>query len=267
MIYSESFLSQAESRGAPCLTKLRLTANVKRPIVKLFREAGWIDTGHGFEGAEASLKLTGWSRPRRVVVLRRLIHGDIAVTDGSPQLDLTFIETTDTAKRYEYAVLVTSLPHEILTIAQLYRDRADSENCFDELKNQWGWGGYTTSDFKPCRLVSPMAALVYNWWSIFVRLARPHKHHEAITSRPLLLHGLARQTKHPGKTTLTISNHHAKTPLIQAALQALTMFLGHIRSSTEQLRTGDRMKLIIRQTFRAFLDKLKPVPLRLMASS
>lgn len=264
---NESFLSQAESRGAPYLTKLRLTANVKRLITKLFREAEWVDAGHGFEGTDASIKLTGWSRPRRVVVLRRLIHVDIAVTDDSPQLGLAFIETTDTAKRYEYAVLVTSLPHEILTIAQLYRDRADCENCFDELKNQWGWGGYTTSDLKPCRLVSRMVALVYNWWSIFVRLARPHKHHEAITSRPLLLHGVARQTKHAGKTTLTISNHHAKTPLIQAALQALTMFLDRIRSSTEQLRTGDRIKLIIRQAFRAFLDKLKPVPLRLTASS
>lgn len=264
---NESFLSQAESRNAAHLTKLRLTANVKRLITKLFREAEWVDAGHGFEGTDASIKLTGWSRCRRVVVLRRLIHGEIAVTDNSHQTDLSFIETADTAKRYEYAVLVTSLPDEVLTIAQLYRDRADCENCFDELKNQWGWGGYTTSDLKPCRLVSRMVALVYNWWSIFVRLARPHKHHEAITSRPLLLHGVARQTKHAGRTTLTISNHHAKTPVMQAALQALTMFLSRIRSSTEQLLVGDRMKLIIRQAFSAFLDKLKPLPPPIQATA
>jgi hypothetical protein len=30
-------------------------------------------------------------------------------------------------------VLVTDLDHELLTLAQLYRDRADSENAFDEL--------------------------------------------------------------------------------------------------------------------------------------
>ena len=36
---------------------------------------------------------------------------------------------------YEYAVLVTSTSHAILTLAQLYRDRADAENNFDELKN------------------------------------------------------------------------------------------------------------------------------------
>ncbi|MCN4143637.1 MAG: hypothetical protein LC437_06205 [Thiohalomonas sp.] len=37
-----------------------------------------------------------------------------------------------------------------------------------------------------------MIALICNWWNLFVRLAIPHKHHEAITSqaitsRPLLL--------------------------------------------------------------------------------
>ena len=32
-----------------------------------------------------------------------------------------------------------SLDSEILTIGQLYRDRADCENSFDKLKNQWGW--------------------------------------------------------------------------------------------------------------------------------
>ena len=34
---------------------------------------------------------------------------------------------------YEYAVLVTSLDHEVLAIAQLYRNRAEAENIFDEL--------------------------------------------------------------------------------------------------------------------------------------
>jgi hypothetical protein len=28
--------------------------------------------------------------------------------------------------------------YEILSLGQLYRDRADAENAFDELKNQWG---------------------------------------------------------------------------------------------------------------------------------
>ena len=66
---NEGFLVEAEKRKADCLTKLRLTANVKRFITKLFHEADWADAGQGFEGAESSLKLTGWSKARRVVVL------------------------------------------------------------------------------------------------------------------------------------------------------------------------------------------------------
>ena len=48
----------------------------------------------------------------------------------------------------------------MLSIAQLYRDRADGENAFDELKNQWGWGGFTTKDLARCRLTARMVALV-----------------------------------------------------------------------------------------------------------
>ena len=78
----------------------------------------------------------------------------------------------------------------MVSIVQHYRDRADCENNFDEIKNQWGWGGFVTQKLKPCRLIARMIALIYNWWSLFVRLAEPDKHYEAIVSRPLLLHGV-----------------------------------------------------------------------------
>jgi hypothetical protein len=258
---NEGFLSEAEKRNAHYLTKLRLTANVKRFITKLFHEADWVDAGQGFEGAESSLKLTGWSKERRVVVLRRPFSGEVAfsVQEGPAQLPLFFIDIPGTMKRYEYAVLVTSLPLEILSIAQLYRDRADSENCFDELKNQWGWGGYTTQDLKRCRLVSRLVALVYNWWSLFVRLACPEKHSEAITSRPLLLHGVSKQTSHAGQTTITISSSHAKSQFVQSALQVLSEFLARLKSTAEQLNVAARMRLITRHAFRIFLDRMPPI--------
>ena len=253
---NEGFLAEAEQRNAPYLTKLRLTTNVKRCMTRLFREADWVSAGKGFEGAESRLKLTGWSRERRVIVLRRPLAGEVAlVEDGPVQLQLSFIEGPETMKRYEYAVLVTSLSAEILSVAQLYRDRADCENCFDELKNQWGWGGFTTKDLKRCRLTSRLVALVYNWWNLFVRLAQPKKHAEAITSRPLLLHGVARQTKHAGQTTLTITSSHARSQVVQSALRALSVFLGLLKDSAEQLRPLDRLRLITQQAFRYFLGK------------
>ena len=71
-------------------------------------------------------------------------------------------------------VLVTHTQHLRLTLAQLYRDRADAENNFAELKNQWGWCGFTTQNIARYRLMARMVALVYNGWSLFVRLAQPH---------------------------------------------------------------------------------------------
>ena len=111
--------------------------------------------------------------------------------EDSGQLMLPFVEANRKRGKeitgYEYAVLVTNSRYEILTLGQLYRDRADAENAFDELKNQWGWGGYTTHDLHRCQLAARAVALIYNWWSLFVRLAHPEARREAITSRPWLM--------------------------------------------------------------------------------
>ncbi len=40
---------------------------------------------------------------------------------------------------YEYIVLVTNTDLSLSAVAQAYRDRADCENVFDEIKNQWFW--------------------------------------------------------------------------------------------------------------------------------
>lgn len=251
---SESVMSEAEVREQPYLTKLRLTKNVKGLIKKLFHSGGWEDAGQGWEGLEDTLTLQGWSRARRVVVLRRKLTGEMLLTGKDDRQDeFAFIEGNVPTARYEYAVLVTSTQYEILTLAQLYRDRADAENNFDELKNQWGWGGFTTQDLARCRLMARMVALVYNWWTLFVRLAQPHKHFEAISSRPLLLHGVATQTRHAGQTRLTITSTHAKQSTIQAVLTNLAGFLASLKATAEQLTDAQRFRLILSRAFAKFI--------------
>lgn len=251
---NESVISEAEARNQPYLTKLRLTKKVKTLIQKLFGSHDWTEAGQGWEGLEDTLTLSGWCRARRVVVLRRKLTGEMLVTGKDDcQDEFAFIESAKPTARYEYAVLVTSTTYEILALAQLYRDRADAENNFDELKNQWGWGGFTTQDLARCRLMSRMVALVYDWWTIFVRLAQPHKHFEAITSRPLLLHGVATQTRHAGQTRLTITSMHAKQPKIQSVLTALASFLAKLKSTAEQLSVAERLNAILRRAFAKFM--------------
>src|SRR6267378_7702348 len=123
------------------------------------------------------------------------------------------------------AALVTSLDAELLTLGQLYRDRGDCENAFDELKNQWGWGGFTTHDLKRCRLLAGSVALIFNWWSLFVRLADLDHRPEAITSRPLLMQAIARQTRHAGQMTLTLSSTHGDQHEARRAYLRIAGFL------------------------------------------
>jgi hypothetical protein len=85
--------------------------------------------------------------------------------EASGQLLFGFAEIDSSHEIWEYAVLATSLASEILTIGQLYRDRADCENGFDELKNHWAWGGFTTRDLKRCRLMARCVVLAFNWWN------------------------------------------------------------------------------------------------------
>lgn len=68
---SESVLREAAARAQPYLTKLRLTKHVKALIKTLFRANHWEETGYGWDGGTDRLMLSGWSRARRVVVLRR----------------------------------------------------------------------------------------------------------------------------------------------------------------------------------------------------
>jgi hypothetical protein len=96
----------------------------------------WVKAGQGWQAAESELRLTGWGRARRVVVLRRRLKKNLAVLSQSQQapLQLSFAELTDDVAVYEYSVLVTSLDNEMLSVAQLYRDRADAENILTNLK-------------------------------------------------------------------------------------------------------------------------------------
>ena len=251
---NEGNMASCEAAELDYLFKLRLTKGARQLAERLAGRDGWQDAGQGWWGIEAELRLHGWSRTRRVVVLRRLLPETVALTrseDG--QGDLFWADAQPGTRVWEFAVLATSLDLEVRSIAQLYRDRADAENGFDELKNQWGWGGFTTRDLKRCRHMARLIALIYNWWSLFVRLADPDHHREAITTRPLLLHGIARQTHHAGQTRLTVTSSHGRRRAVVAALRRITGFFRSLMRSAEQLSTEDRWHRILAEALKKYL--------------
>src|SRR6202171_6441043 len=255
---TERAMEGTEQREIPYVFKLKQSVNVKKLIAKIMRHDHWVDAGQKWQGLDTELQLSGWSKKRRVVVLRRPLREGVTEEKKSKrkaakQLNLDLPEATYRGVLYEYAVLVTSLKDEVRTIAQHYRDRGDSENNFDELKNQWAWGGFTTHDRKRCQVMARITALVYNWWTIFMRLGIPDKHAEAITSRPLALYGIARRTRHSNQTTVEVTSTHSKAGPMAQALNQVSGLLKRIKATAEQFTQPARWRLILSAAFQRFL--------------
>jgi len=253
---NEDIIDVCEQRGLRYLLRLRKTANVKRLIERLFRREDWTratEASQGWQAIEDELRLSGWSRARRVVVLRRRIKHDIALTGkkrGTQDNDqlvlaLPHDEVQDNAQVWEYTVLATNTEYDIAAIGQLYRDRCDCENGFDELKNQWGWGGFTTQDMHRSQVTARAVALVYNWWSWYVRAANPQARREALTSRPLLLAAVGRAASSGNQTTLYLTPMHAEVGLIKSMIANVHAAIRHVRAVAEQLPKTDRWATLL----------------------
>ncbi|HEX5880865.1 MAG TPA: transposase [Actinomycetota bacterium] len=72
---SEPTMASCEQRGVDYLFKLRMTRGV-RQVVEKSMDGRWEDAGQGWSGREGRLRLSGWSRSRRVVLLRRRLPDD-----------------------------------------------------------------------------------------------------------------------------------------------------------------------------------------------
>ena len=251
---NEKMMSGAEERGVAYLFKIRRTKGVVQLISRLGargEKSDWRPAGQGWEGVESQLQLQGWSRERRVIVLRRKLKERPEAKDESAQMQIPGWALQDKGGDwYEHAVLVTSWEEkELMAVAQAYRDRADTENMFDELKNQWGWTGFSTQDLKRSQLMARMVALIFNWWSLYTRIATQNKHGEAITTRPMFLQGIARHTQHANQTYMSISSLHAKVRKLANVMATISNWLKSFRKSAEQLLETARWPALLRLIF------------------
>lgn len=236
---SDSVMGQLEDEGLNYLFKLKKHKKVKELIYKAHNEPGWQLFKDNWE-AKADVLEFGKDRiERRVILVRRRIQNDkfiVAEDTRAPrQLSIATIEEPENFKLYEYSVLVTNLEDELVSIVQHYRDRADCENVFDEIKNQWGWGGFTTKDIKTSQLMSRIIALIYNWWNLFVRLVNEDGYIEAIKSRPLLLTGVGRLTESGRQKRLVITSQHAWSSKAQEQLSRVSRLFSVWKADAPQL--------------------------------
>jgi hypothetical protein len=109
---NEGVMAAMETLGQAYLFKLRQTSGVKRLIERQWSRRDWQAVGQGFDAVETTLHLSGWSRARRVVVLRRRIRDRlVAEVQGNPpsgQQTLLFADAKEDTRLWEYAVLVST---------------------------------------------------------------------------------------------------------------------------------------------------------------
>jgi hypothetical protein len=142
---NQDIIEVCEKRDRRYLLRLRKTTNVKRLLERLFNRQDWTqasEASQGWQAIEDHLRLSGWSKERRVVVLRRRIKRDVALTakrgdKGQQLLALGFDEAQDDTQLWEYTVLVTDVAYDLNAIGQLYRDRCDCGGCPPHHRLRW----------------------------------------------------------------------------------------------------------------------------------
>ena len=114
--------------------------------------------------------------------------------------------------------------------------------------------GYTTQELERCNLLARAVALIYNWWSWYVRLAHPATRLEVITSRPLLFAGVARLTQHAGQSRLLLTLTHAAGDLIKSMVANARKGLDTNLATAPQLTKRELWMALVRY----IVEKLPP---------
>ena len=161
---------------------------------------------------------------------------------GIPGLELVEAPDGAYADGYGWYALVTDLDMDARDVLPLYRERGDCENVFDEMKNQWGWCGFTARTLAQTALFAGLSVIAANLWNVFTRLCDDGTHREAATSRPLLQSCVARISRHARQGVITI--YTAANEKARGIYRAISAFRAKVASAS-QLGVEQRRQLIV----------------------
>jgi len=147
-----SFLDVLESKGVSYIVVARLLGTIKRKLVGL---QDWVELDGRTAVSEFMYQAEGWSKARRVVVVRHRIEDQ---TQGRALLEVP---------GYTYAVYVTNLTLPPIQVRALYQGRADSENRIKELLQDFAISGFVSDKFWATEAAFRLACWAYNLMALF----------------------------------------------------------------------------------------------------
>ena len=98
-----------------------------------------------------------------------------------------------------------------------------------------------------------LIALIYNWWNLYVRFYDEEHHREAITSRPALMQGVARQVQSGGQRKVKVSLLHENGEMIAQAVTLISRQLHAMMRIAEQWTIQERWALLLTRLLRRWL--------------
>jgi DNA-directed RNA polymerase subunit N (RpoN/RPB10) len=168
--FDQELFTFLEERRLAYIVVARLTKWVKREVTRI---VDWRDLDEDYAVGECAIKLMGWDKPRRFVVVRERIR------DSKPAVGKKLIDLPE----YTFRVLVTSLPAPPEEIWRDYNHRADMENRIAEIKHDLGADRFCLRDFSATDAVFRSVLLLFNLLSEFRRASGIAQHKEPGTLR------------------------------------------------------------------------------------
>ncbi|MBD3314844.1 MAG: transposase [Chitinivibrionales bacterium] len=136
---------------------------------------------------------------------------------------------------YAYVTNLSIQQFSCRQVVEQHQHRADRENTFDELKNQWGLAGFCSRKKNVTEFAARMTLLSYNLWSLFVRFFNIDTHQEAKTSRRELMLLPARLVRSGRRKTVALSVADAQWERIK---QGYERILSRLNSIAPRLKLG-----------------------------
>jgi hypothetical protein len=165
---SEQILKFIEDKNIAYVVCSRLYANLQREVYDIQK---WMATGEGIWISEILFKQGGWSKERRIIVIKQ--SEEIRKKATGKKLRTLFSSLgieNEKVYRTRYHCFVTNQNLPATEIWSQYKRRGDAENRIKELKEDFGVEGFCMDSFCATQTAMRFTMIAYNLMSLFRQL-------------------------------------------------------------------------------------------------
>lgn len=165
---SSTVLDYIEGKGIAYVMSCKLYDNLQQAV---YQVKDWNGIGEGIWISEISYKQGGWSKPRRIILVKQ--SEEIRVRATGKKLKTLFDDAgieQDKVYQQRYHAFVTNQTLPAIQIWEQYKGRGDAENRIKELKEDFGVEGFSMDSFCATETAMRFVMVAYNLMSLFRQL-------------------------------------------------------------------------------------------------